>query len=66
MLFESVILIWKLIKIDKIAKCVRIESEIEREREIELRIGNLERERERVRGRTARRLRCEVPYCQML
>lgn len=67
MLFESVILIWKLIKIDKIAKCVRIESEIEREREIELRIGNLERERERgrVRDRTARRLRCEVPYCQM-
>ena len=46
-LFESVILIWKLIKIDKIAKCVRIESEREREREIELRIGNLERERER-------------------
>ena len=67
MLFESVILIWKLIKIDKIAKCVRIESEIEREREIELRISNLERERERgrVRDRTARRLRCEVPYCQM-
>ena len=61
------ILIWKLIKIDKIAKCVRIESEREREREIELRIGNLERERERgrVRDRTARRLRCEVPYCQM-
>lgn len=33
MLFESVILIRKLIKIDKIAKCVRIESEIEREKE---------------------------------
>lgn len=45
MLFESVILIRKPIKIDKIAKCVRIESEIEREREIESRIGNFERER---------------------
>lgn len=64
MLFESVILIRKPIKIDKIAKCVRIESEIGREREKER--SNRELAILRERERTARRLRCEVPYCQML
>lgn len=54
MLFESVILIRKPIKIDKIAKCVRIESEIEREREKERSNRELailrEREKEQLGG----------------